>query len=100
MLTALMVAMVVTCKPYQPMPPAPQQVTARCEGADQVRRNVFGEEVGRVSWACTTVRCEGFDQVRRETSGRELERRLSACRPPTPVRLTIQPGWKFGLRAG
>lgn len=104
MLTALMVAMVVTCKPYHPVPPPqPPQVTTtqvRCEGTDQVRRNMFGEEIGRVLMACTTVRCEGSDWVRRAPNGAQVERRISACRPPAqPVRLTTQPGWKFGLKA-
>jgi hypothetical protein len=96
MLTALVVAMVVTCKPYHPVPPPPQ-VTVRCEGADQVRRDVSGRELSRAFLACTQVRCEGTDQVRRDGSGLVIERRFRACVPPTPVRLTTQPGWKFGL---
>jgi len=74
MLTALMVAMVVSCRPYQPVPPPPrpENVTFHCENGDQVRRGTWGQELSRVS-------------------------RAPGCPQPAPVRLTTQPGWKFGL---
>ena len=94
MLTALLVSMVVTCAKAQPHPLPVESV--RCEGADRVRRDVFGQEVSRAMNACTVVRCEGTDWDRREYSGQELERRVQGCFRPAPVRLTTQP-WKFGL---
>lgn len=78
MLTALLVAATLTCKPM-PFPPAPPPVTTACEGADRVQRNHDGIEIDRAVNACTTVRCEGTDQVRRTYSGAQVSRRVNAC---------------------
>jgi hypothetical protein len=52
------------------------QSTLACEGADQVRRDVFGQEIGRWSFApmCQHAQCEGSDFVRRDFRNVELAR--------------------------
>lgn len=80
MVTALTVALLLSCKPapsFPPMPPPP--VTSACEGADRVTRNHDGLEVARQPMACTTVRCEGTDRVRRTWDGLQVSRVSNAC---------------------
>jgi hypothetical protein len=72
MFTALIVTAVLHCKPYRPPHPPPPVVHVRCEGSDQVRRDDFGNELSRWSFA-------------------------PQCRP-APVRLTTDPRpIRFGL---
>ncbi len=105
MLTLLILSCVkLPYRPPVPPPPPPPVVTViACEGADQVRRDRSGTELGRWSFApmCTQVRCERHDFVRRDTNGREVERWVSAprCVVVQPVKLTTTPGWRFGLTA-
>lgn len=101
MLTTMMISMLVGCMKMPPHPPPPVASTIRCEGADQVRRDSFGNEVGRWTLApmCNQVRCERQDWVRRDVDGQELARWLGApqCSAPQRVRLTATPGWRYGL---
>jgi hypothetical protein len=107
MMTSIALALVLSCKRPNPMPPVdefvsrPAIITA-CEGADRVTRNLNGVELNRSINSCTVVRCEGWDLVRRDHSGVEFERRVSRCMPrpdPRPQPKPEQQVLKFGLSA-
>lgn len=83
MVTALTVAVLLSCKPA-PSFPQPPPVTSACEGADRVTRNHDGLELSRQQLACTVARCEGRDWVVRSTDGVAVTRVPMRCAPPTP----------------
>lgn len=92
MVTALTVSLLLSCRMVAPVPQtAPVRVT--CEGADRVRRNHDGQEIGRAVNACTTVRCEGSDRVRRTYASTVVSRDRNAC---TVARCE---GWDFVVRS-
>jgi hypothetical protein len=81
MVTALLLALTTSCAAPPTVAPRfhPPAVRVACEGADQVRRNHDGIEVGRVVDGCTRVSCEGADRVRRTFDGRLVSRQVNAC---------------------
>jgi hypothetical protein len=79
MVTALVLMLSTSCARAPMPPPRMPTDTVACEGADQVRRNHDGLEVGRLPGACTRVACEGGDQVRRTFDGVQVSRRVNAC---------------------